>query len=444
MKRFLLDSLLCTLFVFIFLFGLLKISDLKIFNAFDPLGKALGDMELTDIAFSQFRDTDELKVDTNVVIVNTGYLNRRQLTEQIATIIACKPRVIGTDIRFVCLHPSQDSINCPQNYDTLTNLLLGSVTSAFPNFVHAEKIEQTDSLIRALGDTDIYDSVSHSHPLVVQNSHEGFVNLETEAGHQEDLKTCRRFTPRIVVRGEEHLAFSVQMAMLYDSVKTKRFLDRGKTSEVINYRGNIIDWFGAGDLSGRYQVLDVGQSLDTTQFLPSMLKDKIVIMGFLGENLFDTSWDDKFFTPLNKVYAGRARPDMYGVVVHANIVSMILNEDYVDELPESLQYVIAFFLVFLNVMLFGWITRKIPVWFDSLSLTIQVLQVSLLVFLMIEAFNLFSFKLNLTGALAAIALVGTSFELYTTVIKSLFKYLGEKIPWLTKRRQDVLTPESSE
>jgi hypothetical protein len=95
-------------------------------------------------------------------------------------------------------------------------------------------------------------------------------------------------------------------------------------------------------------------------------------------------------------------------------------------------------------MLFGWITRKIPVWFDSLSLVIQLLQVSLLVFLMIEAFNLFSFKLNLTGALAAIALVGTSFELYTTVIKSIFKYLGEKLPRLTKKRQAVLTPESSE
>jgi ABC-type uncharacterized transport system permease subunit len=49
---------------------------------------------------------------------------------------------------------------------------------------------------------------------------------------------------------------------------------------------------------------------------------------------------------------------------------------------------------------------------------------------MIEAFNLFSFKLNLTVALAAIALVGTSFELYTTVIKSLFKHVGENCPGL--------------
>jgi hypothetical protein len=34
-------------------------------------------------------------------------------------------------------------------------------------------------------------------------------------------------------------AFAVQMCMLYDSAKTKRFLARHKEEEIINYRGNV-------------------------------------------------------------------------------------------------------------------------------------------------------------------------------------------------------------
>jgi CHASE2 domain-containing sensor protein len=62
-----------------------------------------------------------------------------------------------------------------------------------------------------------------------------------------------------------------------------------------------------------------------------------------------TSWEDKFYTPLNKKLAGKSNPDMFGVVVHANIISMILREDYVEQMATWQEVAMAIILCLLNV-----------------------------------------------------------------------------------------------
>lgn len=439
MKRFLIDCLLATIFVFAMLQGILRITQLKVLNAFDPIGQALSDVELSDIAFSTLRD--DPPIDTNIVIVNIGLLPRGLVARQIENIAACKPRVIGIDSFFNCPGGATDSLSCPELYDTAAYNSFARAIKKAGNVVMVTKLLQTDSLIRRLGDVSIYDSLEHTDEKLREGSIEGYASLETEAADQEDLKSCRRFNPTVSVNGTDHFAFSVQMARIYDSTKVNKLLARNNFSEIINYRGNIMDWHGASSYAGRYMVLDVEQALDTSQFVPSMLKDKVVIMGFLGEDLMDTSWDDKFFTPLNKIYAGKSRPDMYGVVVHANIVSMILNEDYIDELAQWQEYSIAFIVTFLNMALFFWINRRLPLWYDALSLTAQLAQVLLFSFLMISFMAWFDFKLNITITLAAAALVGTCFELYNSVIKAIISFLAElgfpKIPPLTNEKERV-------
>lgn len=440
MKKFLLDCFVATAFVFLTLVTIREVSQLNIFNAFDPLGQSLGDMEMTDITFSRMRE-DPI-IDTNIVIVNIGLLNRAGIAEQIRTISHFKPKVIGIDSFFGCQNcPSGkiDSLCCPLAYDTLNNMIFGNAVREAGNVVMVTKLLQTDSLLEAYGgDIDIYDSLEHSDLMLRQNAKEGYASLDTDADHQEDLKSCRRFNPRMKVNGEYILAFSTQLAMIYDSVRTKKFLARNKWSEVINYRGNIYDPFGASEYAGRYYTLDWEQALDSSSFVPGLFKDKIVLMGFLGNDLKDTSWDDKFFTPLNKKYAGKTRPDMYGVVVHANAVSMILNEDYIEELTLTQQLLIAFVICFLNVALFSYINKKIPHWYDGLSVLLQLIQILLLVAIMIYVFKWANFKLNLTYTLAALALVGTCFEMYENVVKRLF--LSKRLRRLfTRKRNGVLT-----
>jgi CHASE2 domain-containing sensor protein len=444
MRKFWIDSVIATFFVFLVLFSIVKVSRFSLFNVFDPLGKAIADMELTDITFSNLR-VETPPVDENVTIINIGNLTRAEIAQQLRMISQFKPKAIGIDVFFdcpYCLDGKIDSICCPLAYDTLSNMMLNNAIEEAGNVVLVTKLLQSNKLVAQYGDIDLYDSLRRTDEFIRGNAQEGFASLETGAEHQEDLKVCRRFNPKMDMEyGGTEYAFSVKLAMLYDSVKAKRFLEREKHSEVINYRGNVPDPYKASapEFANRYTYLDWYQPFDTTSFLPSIIKDRIVLMGFMGADMSDTSWDDKFITPLNKQYAGKTRPDMYGVVVHANIISMILEEDYIDELESWQEYAIAAIVCFLNVVLFTFIMKKIPVWFDGLSILLQLIQFLVCTFLMIYAMYWFSFKLNLTSTLAAIALVGTCFELYHGVIKNSLGALKNS-RWFTKKGKGVLMP----
>ena len=102
MKKFWLDCLFATLFVFFFLGGIYQISQFNIFSAFDPLGKALGDMELTDIAFSRLRE--DPPIDTNIVIVNIGNLSRGEIGQQILNIVDGKRASRWNEHEVKCRH----------------------------------------------------------------------------------------------------------------------------------------------------------------------------------------------------------------------------------------------------------------------------------------------------------------------------------------------------
>jgi CHASE2 domain-containing sensor protein len=182
-----------------------------------------------------------------------------------------------------------------------------------------------------------------------------------------------------------------------------------------------------------FYAIDIDQVMNG-DFAPELFKDKIVIMGFLGDYFGDPSWEDKYFTPLNKKVAGRANPDMFGVVVHANIVSMILNEDYVGELSGWEQIAIAILLGILTVALFIIVDEKLPVWFDAMSVLIQVVQILLISGLVVYAFAVFNFKLELSLALGVSALIGPCYDL----MKSLENEINTR---LTKRRERVLTQQ---
>jgi CHASE2 domain-containing sensor protein len=433
------------------MWALSEVTQLKMFNAFDPIGQALNDFELTDYAFSNLRP-DPL-VEERIVLVNIGTLSRAGIAEQIRIISQYKPKVIGIDGYFNCEGGLRDTLNCPQLLDTLGNLLLSNAIKEAGNVVLVSKLHQSMALSRA-GAVDVYDSTEFSDPLFQGFAQYGFANLITanKAEYQEDVKICRAFVPHMALNRNEELAFGVKVAMLFDSAKTKNFLARNKEEELINYRGNIeiqdirIKSLKKKDLSTtKYPVmfyaLDVADVFNQ-EFFPDMIKDKIVIFGFLGKYFGDPSWSDKFFTPLNKKVAGRANPDMFGVVVHANVVSMILNGDFINELEEWHKYVIAFVFCFFNIALFFYINSKFPVWFDSLSLLIQVTQIVLLMGFTIWIFSEATFKLDLTLTLIAIALAGPVFAFYDNIVTSLVRNWQNKR--LTNRKEEVLTPQNQD
>jgi len=421
MKNIWVQSLIITGFVFFLMWGASKISDIKLFSAFDVIGTALKDFELTDYAFSKLRRDPD--VDQRIVLVNIGNLSRREIAQQIRIISQYKPKVIGLDILFDCEGNLRDSINCPALLDTLGNLMLSQAIQDAKNVVLAEKLLQTDSLSKF--DSDVSDSIEHSDPMYLINTKEGFVNLPTDATYQEDVKICRTIWPTYMVKGKRELSFSTQIAKRYDSMKVIKYLQRNKDEEIINFRGNIEvqqlrvkslknSETGSSNFKTMFYAVDVGQ-LERGEVLGEIFKDNIIIMGFMGAYLGDPSWNDKDFTPLNKKVSGRANPDMFGVVLHANVVAMILNEDYINQFPDWLLYVIAFVTCVLTVALLIIIDNKLPMWFDALSFFVQVILLLVFSSLIISAFVQKSLKLDLSLTLAASALVGPGYDIFKSV-----------------------------
>jgi CHASE2 domain-containing sensor protein len=430
MRRFWLNNLIITIFVFFLMWGASKLFSLKLFDAFDPIGQALSDFEMTDYAFSKLRP--DPKVEERIVLVNIGKLSRIEIAQQLSIISSYKPRVIGIDSFFNCEGGLYDTLNCPQLLDTLSNVFLSSAIEQAGNVVMVTKLLQTDSLI-GTGDVDLYDSIEYSDPMFTQFATPGFASLPTDANYQEDVKLCRSFFPKVKVNGVDQYAFSVAMAMKYDSTKTAKLFKRNRVEELVNFRGNFeiqevrVQDSNKSDVessgfTGMFSALDISQVMNE-EFDSTFLKDKIVIMGYMGDYFGDPSWDDKFFTPLNKKVAGRANPDMFGPLVHANIVAMILNEDYIEEISEETQYAIAFISCLLIVSLFVIIDEKLPSWFDALSVIIQVILILLTSGLVVYAFAFWGVKLDLSITLAATAFVGPSYDIFKSAENSIRKRL---------------------
>ena len=407
-KKIWIDSLLGTSFIFFLILLFYKVSAFGIFDLFDPIGDAIGDMEFTDIVFSQLRE--EPPVDTNMVLVNIGHLSRGEIGAQIEILSKYNPTVIGIDSFFS--NPKED---------TLGDLMLSDAIKRAGNAILVSKLIDFDTIART------FNNLKLSHPMFSDYAGSAHANLVTdnEAQEQEDFKVTRSFPPKRDIGGDpekREIAFARKLAQVYDKEKADRYLRRKNETEVINYRGNIMD-LGRSNFGTKFFALDVEQVF-FEDFDPSIVKDKIVIMGYLGDDFSDNSWEDMFYTPMNPTYAGKANPDMYGLVIHANIVAMILNEDYINLLPEWVEHLIGVILTFFNILFFSVIYRTLPKWYDGTTKLIQVLELMILLFLIIMIFHLIGLKLNLTLGFAGIALAGDGLEVFYGVVMNLFSREG--------------------
>jgi CHASE2 domain-containing sensor protein len=403
-KGIILDSILGTLFIIslILLFQIVRF--FGEFRLLDPIGDAIGDVEMTDLVFSGIRENPS--VDKNVVLVNIGDLSRQEIAQELQIINKYKPAVIGIDSYFWNL--KEDSIG---------DILLNRSLSDIENLVLVSQLQYNRF-------SDEYDSIKYSNPYFNLGS-TGFANLETNALAQYQFKVCRSFPPERVINDERELAFSVKVSELFDLEKTNSFLNRGNEYEIINYRGNIMD-FGQTKFGGRYTAMDVSDVFQE-KFKPDIIKGKIVLFGFMGKDFNDQSWEDKFYTPLNVKYAGKSNPDMFGVVVHANIISMILNRDFIGKQSKFSGIVTALIICFITVIFFTWIYRRLPQWYDGLTKAIQLAIVMLIFSANVFIFHWFNYKTSLTLATILIALTGDSLEVCYGLIKNLFSKGGRKL-----------------
>lgn len=402
-KKVLIDSVLGTLLIFLILATLDEVFDSL--EILDPIGEALEDVEMTDILYSDENLRDAF-ADTNVVIVNIGYLSRAGIAEQIKIINKYNPRAIGMDTFFASeKDPEGDS-------------LLAQALSEVENLVMPVQLLYSE-------ETDNFDNSKVSLPKFNANAHMAHVNLITGVGVQQtDVKTCRTFSPAETYLGEELPAYAVKMAEFLSPEKAGNFLKRNYEYETIKYRGNIIDYLGK--YVPMFPALDV-EDVFYENFVPELIEGKLVLFGFLGADFGDIyNTEDKYFTPMNEKYAGRGSPDMFGVVIHANIIAMILSEDYINKLADHWEWALAVLLCFLNVWFCTWVNLRLPYWYDGITKAAILLEVLVLFFIIFRLFLDFSFKLELTVAMICIALSSDVMEFYHGILTSLMTKKGRR------------------
>ena len=409
------------------------------FDALNPLEKMFGDFDMTDVYFSQIRNTKtkkdaatitDAKADERIIVVNIGGAEggRQRMANLLNIINQYEPECVGVDAFYVSY--KTDSVMAPINTE------LEKAFKSTRNLVMASEARFSQKTInQVIADDEfepVFDSLRLSHPNFMEGAKKGLVNLITGATRDNiersdlagGLATCRTFSPREKINGVEHLAFGVQLAQIYKPELVDDFLKRGNDVEFINYYGNY-EKFGYMNYYQLFEMADAVQEGDegAKAALKELFKGKIVLLGFTGvEDIHKvTSDEDRFYTPLNENYVGKAERDMYGIHIHANIISMILNKDYINTMPEWLDYIIAFMIAYITTALFVFLHEKLDFWYDGLSILVQFLLSALVVFGILEVFALFQTKVDWSLGFLAIVFIPNLVEVYYGAVTKLYE-----------------------
>lgn len=316
---------------------------------FNPLVHTLKDFSFLDI-FYQGSFEQGKKISNEIILINIEDYGRRELAELVQLINAQAPQVIGIDVIF------------QKNKTDAADLLLANALSR-PNIV-TTYIDNPDEII---SNASIFKSVQQVS---------GFVNFDA------DVQTgVVRKIQAIKVDGEEKkYAFAGQIIKKYQSGKlwkANQLEDRLAKRRRIKYYGAYKDFihFNAGEFIGLKEK--------------SIITDKIVLLGYLGSplgNIYDI--EDKHFTPLNQNPSGKGIPDMYGLTIHANILNMILLDDFFIEFGRLGQGILIFIFAYLASLYFIWLDRKLKISYRTVRKLVLFAFAFLFVGLCVRLFNL--------------------------------------------------------
>jgi len=323
--------------LFLFLLHHLPVNQIFI----DPFSEAIKNHDIMDIAFSKFRNhNDPALFDPRIVIINSKVTNREQIANTIDYLSRNKVAVIGVDLLFdTVYHTAQDTL-LQEALLSAEQLVLGNTFTESQNQLESVTEFQTDSFFS-------------------KDKLQAYVNLGSNDGY-----SVRAFEPYHKINGIETKSFAMQIASMYNPEINKLTQLKAYTKEWINFKRlqpgvqNMRAPFNSKQ-AVHYVMHQMDRFLeDTSQFESDYFKDKIVLIGFCGENDNSLSMNDRYFTPLNEQYTGRSLPDMHGVVIHANIISMILDQDFIIDIPGSVIFLLSVFIFFMNYFVFKKMSPK--------------------------------------------------------------------------------------
>jgi CHASE2 domain-containing sensor protein len=235
--------------------------------------------------------------------------------------------------------------------------------------------------------------------------------------NDDNFRTVRVFTPRQSVRDIYQNCFAVAVAHIYSPDAVKSLLKRRNEIEIINFKRNI----------NKYIHIDISDIINRS-FDFSIIKNKIVLIGYMGPDVNSPTTEDIFFTPLNSQFVGKTHPDMYGVVVWANIISMILEGSYFEQIPEWMSLLFTILLIYFNMIIFTTLREKYENWYEPISILWTFAQIAIIFLAILWTFYFLGIELKNAGAFFAILICKQSYELWTDSLKPIsLRFLKKKL-----------------
>ncbi len=385
-------SIIVTCLIFVFI-GFLELIRLKT-HFLDPFNHGIQEYEITDIVYTQL-SKPKIELDSLIRIVHIGNANREQLAVMIDRISSAGARVIGLD---VMLDGRKDSIQDEK--------LRASIERA-GNVVLASELQKFEA------EEKKFESLISTDSLFAAHASLGFINFPSN-----HTKTIRYFSPQESVGDSSALAFSMAILQQYNPEVVQQCLKRNKEVEKIHFKGDLMSF------SHYPTELVLDTTIEVAQ-LREVLNNKIVLLGYIAEKDTENPLKDRFYSPLNKNYAGKSIPDMYGVVIHANIISMVLEGRYIRELPEWLIWGIALIFCYINVYYIHEIYEKFHPAFHGITRSLQLIECMVLFFLLGILFYYFRLQIDFGVGILALLLAYDIIMIYESL-------LLKKIPILQK------------
>lgn len=125
---------------------------------------------------------------------------------------------------------------------------------------------------------------------------------------------------------------------------------------------------------------------------------------------------------MNSRPVGRTATDMYGIMIHANMISMIMHENYIDVISPYLAIFLSVLLCFANVVLFTYIYfhRKLGTWYDVITKGVQLVEVIIFVFIFISVLANYNYMMELTVGVLAVVLSGDVLEVFLAILANVY------------------------
>ena len=332
-------------------------------------GKALhqgfADFDIYDLYYSQ-KDTVNTIANNDIVLVEIA-AERSEIADQVDSISKYHPKVIAIDATFDGPGDSLEDRKFSEEIKRYVNIVFANSFNEKkqlqPNFFCNEKCNSA-------GYIDFSDKNKGLYPVV------------------------RTYSPFTTINGKQYEAFTSAIVRKANFEKYNNLKHRHNNIELINYTGNLNNFLKITRLE-----LD---TLDSQQ-LQTLISNKIVMIGFFVKSR-PFILDDLLYTPLNEQVSGKSWPDMYGVVVHANILSMILKDNYARLASKETSYMFAFLITFLlNLYFISRFHQKThPA--HSVFMIVQFLGILLILYLFLMVFTWFLYKVPLEPIIISMVL----------------------------------------